>query len=141
MAEARSAPSDAPERLCLQVGAQRIVVEIDPRLAPRTWEALRALLPMHSVDLHYARIAGLEIMFIVPLLLPLENATDVQDLGPGAVAYFPDRQLICLYYGPLQDEAAMATVLGRVHDLAPLEQVGEQVRRRQGALAEVSVCR
>ena len=127
------------ERLCVRVEAETVEVEIEPERAPRTWAALQALLPLRA-DLHYARIAGQEIMFIVPALVPLEHATDVQSLGPGAVAYWPDRQLVCLYYGPLQEEATSATVLGRVRDLAPLAAIGERVRRRQGLLAEVSRC-
>jgi hypothetical protein len=127
------------ERLCLRVGDDSVEVDVAPGGAPRTWAALKALLPLRA-DLHYARIAGQEIMFIVPFLLPLEHAADVQSLGPGSVAYWPERQLICLYYGPLQEEAASVTVLGRVRDLTPLEAIGERVRARQGAMAEVSAC-
>ena len=124
---------------CLRVGDETIEVDVDPAGAPRTWAALAGLLPLRA-DLHYARIAGLEIMFIVPFLLPIEAATDVQDLQPGAALYWPERQLVCLYYGSPQEESATGTYLGQVRNLETLRAIGERVRERQGASAEVTRC-
>ena len=80
--------------------------------------------PPLRADLHYARIAGLEIMFIVPFLLPLKAATDAPGPSARRGAVLAKRQLVCLYYGSPQEESATGTYLGQVRDLEILWRVG-----------------
>ncbi len=105
---------------------------LDPESAPVTCAALERLLPL-STTAHYAKIAGDEFMLHLPVVLDVERARPVAVLPPGCVAYWPDRQLFCVYYGRLQEEDATVTVLGQVVDnLDALAAAGDRLRRPYG---------
>jgi len=124
-------------RIQLTIQDEVIVCELLTEVAPVTCEAIQALLP-YEADLHYAKIAGEEILFGVPLMLPLEHRQEVHGLPAGSVVYWPNRQVFCLYYGAPQEEAATVTVFAHVvGNLEGLRRVGEGVRLRQGASVRV----
>ncbi|HLN14534.1 MAG TPA: DUF3830 family protein [bacterium] len=105
---------------------------LDPESAPATCAALERLLPF-STTAHYAKIAGDEFMLHLPVVLEVERARPVAVLPRGCVAFWPDRQLFCVYYGRIQEEDATVTVLGQVVDnLDALAAAGERLRRPHG---------
>ena len=103
------------------------VIDLFEKEAPASLRAISTLLPL-EIDLHYAKIAGQEVYGMVPLILPLENRKKVGDLDAGTVAYFPDRQMFCIYHGEVQPEDAMVTVLGKLRPDPGLFEVLESVK-------------
>jgi hypothetical protein len=105
---------------------------LDPRAAPMTCAALRALLPI-TTTAHYAKIAGQEIYAHLPLIVDPEHTKTVTGLHKGAVVFWPERQLFCVHYGRIQEEDAQVTFLGHVtENLDGLRAAGEELRRAQG---------
>jgi hypothetical protein len=126
-----------PRGMRLRVGEELITCELLHDGAPRTCRAIADLLPLEG-ELHYAKIAGEEVFFGIPLLLPVEHGAHVPDLPAGSIVYWPVRQVFCLYYGQPQDEAATVTVFARVtENLEGLRRIGEQVRACQGERVRV----
>ena len=108
------------------------LVALDPQSAPMTCAALDSLLPV-TTTAHYAKIAGHEFYLHLPLFLEVEHLRRVSDLTPGTVAFWPERQLLCIYYGHIQDEDAAVTALGRVvENLSGLAKTAEAMRERLG---------
>jgi len=108
------------------------VARLDPESAPTTCAALGTILPL-STTAHYAKIAGDEFMLHLPLVLDVERARPVAALPRGCVAFWPERQLFCVYYGRIQEEDATVTVLGQVvENLDALASAGERLRRPSG---------
>ena len=118
--------------LQLKIDGEAITCELLNDRAPNTCRAIEELMPFRG-ELHYAKIAGEEIYFGIPLLLPLEQSSAVHGLPAGSVAYWPDRQVFCVYYGAPQEEAATVTIFARVtQNLLGLRRLGEEVRLQQG---------
>lgn len=112
-------------------------IEIFEKEAPRTVAAIKRFLPL-KIGLRYAKIAGQEVFGIVPFILPLENTARVSDLEPGTVAYYPDRQVICIYHGKVQPEEALVSVIGRLVPSEELFECFESVKNRSDAILYLS---
>lgn len=107
-------------------------VELLPSLCPQTLGRLNAHMPFRT-ELHYAKIAGEEIMGVMPFNAPLENTLEVSQVKAGMMVFWPERHLLCLYYGKMQEEAASISLLGYLKgDTERFTHAGEQVRREQG---------
>src|SRR5690625_1754400 len=92
---------------------QRYTIALDHAGAPNTLAQLQEHLPVR-IDLHCAKIAGRHIFWHAPFIAELERGQDVLSVPPGTLLYWPERQFLELTYGPLQEEAAQITVLGRL---------------------------
>ena len=122
------------KRIIIQIGDQIGLAELLEVIAPKTCEEICKLLPFEA-DLHYAKIAGEEIMSLVPIVLLHESnaIVKVNDIKTGSIAYFPDRQMICIFYGKIQEEDAKVTIFARItENLEGIKKEGEKVRIYQG---------
>lgn len=122
------------KRITIKIGDQIGLAELLEVIAPETCEEFCKLLPF-EVDLHYAKIAGEEIMSLVPIVLPHEpNAIiKVNDIKTGSIVYFPERQFICIFYGKIQEEDAKTTIFAKItENLEGIKKGGEKVRVYQG---------
>ncbi len=118
--------------LILSAEGVRVEIALDIAAAPRTAQALVDSLPAR-VDLHCAKIAGDQILWPAPFVMPLESARDIQGVGPGAFIYYPKRQFLEIMFGPLQDETASVTILGQVSaGLDGLARIGKIVQKDHG---------
>lgn len=91
------------------------------------WNAL----PVEG-ELHYAKIEEKEVFFMIPLFFRVEEPKPVT-FEQGTVAYWPNRQFICIYYGekPLSlfGYAILAKITGNLEGII---QEGEEVKFHQG---------
>lgn len=107
--------------LRIRVGDRELTAEwIDG--APDTREALTEALP---VDGEAARW-GDELYFQVPVDVPAENAS--ADVPVGAVAYWPQGNALCLFWGPTPASVGSepratspVNVVAVIDDVSPLE--------------------
>lgn len=113
------------------------VIDLFEKEAQTSLKAISCLLPL-KIDLHYAKIAGQEVYGMIPLILPLENKKKVGDLDAGTVAYFPDRQMFCIYHGEVQPEDAMVSVLGRLRPDPVIFDILEGVKTNDSVLLILS---
>lgn len=98
---------------------------------PLTCKAVLDLLPL-KVDLHYAKIAGQEVFSIIPLIMPVEKVSNVTDLEPGSIAYYPGNQMFCLFYGQPQPEECDVTVFGKLKASDEFKSELDKVWKAQG---------
>ena len=128
--------------LVLTLNQTSAVARLDPGAAPKTCAALASMLPF-TVTAHLAKIAGHEFYFHLPLFLEVEYRQRVAELAEGTVAFWPERQLLCVYYGPIQEEDASVTRLGMiVENLSGLARAAETMRPHIGrVIATVHVAR
>ena len=118
----------------ITIGSNRALARLDRDMAPATCDAIAGLLPFKGTA-HVAKLAGDEIMVHLPLILDMERRSAVADLSPGAVAFWPERQVFCVYFGAIQDEDAEVTLLGHVDEgLAQLVSAGETLHSAGGGL-------
>ena len=124
--------SEPRASLVFETGDERVEIRLDLESAPRTLKALVDLLPM-QIDPHCAKIAGDQIVFLVPFIQPFEGGVNINEIAPGAFIYYPERQFCELMFGDLQDEEASVTPLGEAGDFVPaLRRIGERLQREQG---------
>ena len=83
-------------RISMHFGGRSCVIELLDEEAPETIRGISSLLPLQTMLAH-AKFAGEEVMFMVPRLFRRENI--VGSVSPGDVAYYPDRQTVCIFYG------------------------------------------
>lgn len=135
---ARTLGKSRVTRLQLTIGQHQFDVEVLlPRTSP-TFVRLCDICPWQA-ELHYAKVAGEEVMIPVPFLLPIENPAQVANIEPGSLCYWPDRSLLCCYYGTTS-EAETVTVIGKITgDLHRLREAGHNVRVRPGAIARLAL--
>ena len=105
------------------------------RILPDTDELLLTkifnLLPFLS-ELHYTKISGEGLYLFVPFFIPPDRTTHVGTLSRGTVAYWPNRQLLLIYYGKFEKEDASVMVLGEIDQgLEEISALGEQVKKCQ----------
>lgn len=113
-----------------QICSMRLLLDKAPRLC----RSFSALLPITSFALH-AKFAGDEFYFMVPKLWEAENV--VASVEPGDVAYYPDRQTVCVFYGEIVPFGA-AGLFGKIVDgLDGLKAIGP--RMWKGAFAQIHV--
>ncbi|MFX0196322.1 MAG: cyclophilin-like fold protein [Candidatus Hodarchaeota archaeon] len=128
-------PCGGPEFMdTLKVRIDKEVFEIDVSgtTSPKTLEILKPFLPF-KIELHYAKVAGEEVMGMMPFHTPLEREIEVAQARPGMLVYWPPRQLLCFFYGKMQPESAHVNVLGYLkNDLEKFASYGESVRKDQG---------
>jgi hypothetical protein len=118
--------------IALSLGSATATVALEYDAAPQSCRALGRLLPV-TTTAHYAKIAGHEFYVHLPLFLEPEQRRHVGELAEGAVAFWPERQLLCVYYGRIQDEDATVTRLGRVvGNLSGLAAAAEVMRAALG---------
>ena len=95
-----------------------------------TAQKIYAALPMHAEGSTW----GEEIYFSTPVYADLENPREV--LEEGELAYWPDMQAFCIFYGPTPASrgeeiraAGPVNVVGRItDDISPLKEVRSPVR-------------
>jgi hypothetical protein len=128
--------------LVLTLDRVSAVARLDKAMAPKTCAALVSVLPF-SATVHLAKIAGHEFYVHVPLFLEVEHRQRVAELAEGTVAFWPERQLLCVYYGCIQQEDASVTALGMViENRSGLAQAAESLRSKLGrVIATVHVSR
>ena len=118
--------------LTIELNNNAFQIELLPELCPKTLKKLENHLPFRT-ELHYAKIAGEEIMSVMPFSSSLENALEVSQARAGMLVFWPDRHVLCLYYGQMQEEAAAISLLGYLKGgPEQFAQAGEHVRRGQG---------
>lgn len=118
-------------KLEFEINGVTATCELFENDVPKTCNAIIDLLPCET-ELHYAKFAGQEVFGIIPLLMPLEKYSLVSELETGSVAYYPDRQLLCIYYGEVQEEEAGVTVIGHLISDEKFINEMENVRDNQG---------
>lgn len=119
-------------RIRVTLDSASATAELDANAAPNTCTALASILPYEGVA-HYAKVAGEEFLVHLPLALDTEQGKSVMDLSAGAVVFWPERQLLCVYYGRIQQEDATVTLLGRIiENLDGLVDAAERLRCSQG---------
>lgn len=119
-------------RLALTLDGQDFTVSCHDASAPRTLAALTALLPL-PLQLHTPKIAGNHIYWHAPLVADAEAPVDVLATPPGALVYWPVRQMLKIVYAPLQDQPAAVTVLGTLDGpVTPLAELAARLRSQQG---------
>jgi hypothetical protein len=89
--------------------------------APNTVRGISQMLPLDTV-LGHAKFAGEELIFMVPGMFERENI--VGSVASGDVAYYPDRQTLCIFYGEIVPFAKVGLV-GKVSSgLDTLRKIG-----------------
>jgi len=106
-------------------------VQILPHASKALVKRIFNLLP-YSSELHYTKISGEGLYLCVPFFMAPENVTSVSTLTRGTVAYWPNRQLLLIYYGKFEKEDASVMLLGQIDKgLDEISVLGEQVRKTQ----------
>ncbi len=95
------------------VNGKTAIGELYDDEVPLTCKAVLELLPL-KMDLHYAKIAGQEVFSMIPLIMPVEKFSNVTDLKPGSIAYYPGNQMFCVFYGKAQPEECGVTVFSEL---------------------------
>ena len=122
-----------PEILIFKVEGVEHEIVLDASRCPRTLSQVKAALPA-VVDIHCAKIAGSHIMWPVPFVERVEDASDVLDMPAGSFFFWPERQYLEITYDALQAETASVNYLGQVRgDIAWLREYAGRQRQRQGA--------
>src|SRR6185437_984714 len=130
--QARAVLHAALMLLNLDIEGAAFPLRCDPALAPHTLAKLAASLPQR-VDLHCPKIAGSHIYWGAPFVAEQEGAHDVMRLPDGAFFFWPERQMVEIAYGTLQEETASVTLLGRCEgDLKALACIGRRIAETQG---------
>lgn len=119
------------DKLLISINNNKAHILLHNQEASHTIKKIKSILPQR-IDLHYAKFAGQEVFGILPIIIPLENKKNVNNLEKGSVVYWPERQFLCIYYGEIQEEDANVTVIGKL--LANEEFINEmeKVRYKQG---------
>jgi len=108
-------------RLKLAIGPHTCTIDLLDDAAPQTVRGITRLLPLETV-LGHAKFAGEELIFMIPEMFERENI--VGSVAPGDVAYYPDRQTICIFYGDIVPFAKVGLV-GKVSSgLDTLRRIG-----------------
>ena len=121
-------------RVAVTINQARAVIAVGPEAPPALTRRLAGILP-YATELHYAKISGQSVLFLVPFFVAPQQAVHVSRLVRGTVAYWPNRQQILFYYGAFEKEDASVLVLGRIAE--GLDQVaasGEALRQGTPAL-------
>jgi hypothetical protein len=98
-------------RIAVTVNEARAIIEVAADAPPPLSRRLHDLLP-YTTDLHYAKISGQSVLFLVPFFVPAQAAVHVSRLARGTVAYWPNRQQILFYYGAFEKEDASVLIVG-----------------------------
>ena len=120
-------------RVALTINGAPAVIDVSPDAPSSLRRRLAACLP-YETELHYAKISGQSVLFLVPFFIPPQQAVHVNRLARGTVAYWPNRQQMLFYYGAFEKEDATVLVLGRISEgLDRVAEAGEALRRGGGA--------
>lgn len=123
-------------RISMHFGGRSCVIELLDEEAPETIRGISSLLPLQTMLAH-AKFAGEEVMFMVPRLFRRENI--VGSVSPGDVAYYPDRQTVCIFYGGIVPFAQVG-LIGRVTEGLPtLREAAPSLWRSGPCPAEVKL--
>jgi hypothetical protein len=116
-------------RVALRINHALAVIDVAPDAPTALAQRLAELLP-YTTELHYAKISGQSVLFLVPFFIPPQQTVHVNRLVRGTVAYWPNRQQILCYYGAFEKEDASVLVLGRISEgLDRVAAAGEELRR------------
>lgn len=101
--------------------------------APQTCNIIWDKLPLEG-DLHYAKIAGKEVYTIVPILLrpPIEKGMSTTTLDLGSIIYYPNRQMLCIFYGPTKETVEVLVIAKIIENLEGLIKEMDKVKVKQG---------
>jgi hypothetical protein len=123
--------SSHPSHFFIHAGAVSTRVQILPNASSALVRCMIDLLPFGS-ELHYTKISGEGLYLFVPFFIPPENVTHVSTLSRGTVAYWPNRQLLLIYYGNFEKEDAGVMLLGRIDKgLDEISSMGKAVKTAQ----------
>lgn len=125
-------------RVKIRIGDQTALATLLEKDAPWTCDTIWNALPVRG-ELHHAKFAGEEVMFIVPLVFSPqgeEKQTPIAAVEPGSILYWPNRQLIAIFYGPTQqgeEKGEEGTVFCKViQNLQGLSEECKKVMYKQG---------
>lgn len=119
-------------RVALTINGAPAVMDVSPDASPPLVRRFAACLP-YETELHYAKISGQSVLFLVPFFIPPQQTVHVNRLARGTVAYWPNRQQMLFYYGAFEKEDATVLVLGRISEgLDRVAAAGEALRRGVG---------
>jgi hypothetical protein len=126
-------------RVGVRINHALAVIDVAPEAPTALPQRLAELLP-YTTELHYAKISGQSVLFLVPFFIPPQQAVHVNRLVRGTVAYWPNRQQILCYYGAFEKEDASVLVLGRISEgLDRVAAVGEALRMGSQAVVHLAV--
>ena len=126
-------------RVALRINHALAVIDVAPEAPTVLRRRLAELLP-YTTELHYAKISGQSVLFLVPFFIPPQQTVHVNRLVRGTVAYWPNRQQILCYYGAFEKEDASVLVLGRISEgLDRVAAVGEALRMGSQAVVHLAV--
>jgi hypothetical protein len=124
-------------RVALTINHAPALINVAPEAPNALRRRLAGLLP-YTTELHYAKISGQSVLFLVPFFIPPQQAVHVERLVRGTVAYWPNRQQILFYYGAFEKEDASVLVLGRFAEgLDQVAAAGEALRRGAPAIVRL----
>lgn len=124
-------------RVAVTINQARAVITVAPGAPAALTQRFAGLLP-YRTELHYAKISGQSVLFLVPFFVPPQQAVHVNRLVQGTVAYWPNRQQVLFYYGAFEKEDASVLVLGRIEEgLDQVAAAGEALRRGTPALVRL----
>lgn len=107
-------------------GKDVCTAEIWDEKVPFLAKAFREALPVMSIAQH-GKIVGDLLFFSMPMVLPPENASPLQDIcrdrrrtngtAAGSVCFYNPRQQVCIYYGDdVADEPFDLSYIGEIVD-------------------------
>lgn len=117
------------KKIEIVIGENRTTAVMLENKAPKTCEAIWNALPMKST-VNHAKISGGEIFWMTPLVLDQENQTVKQEAGN--ICYWPDRQMIAVFYDDLPGVGAV-TLFAQIEDgLEEIQKAGRRNWVKQG---------
>ena len=122
------------KKIEIVIGENRTTAVMLENKAPKTCEAIWKALPMKST-INHAKIAGSEIFWMTPLILEQENQTVKQEAGN--IAYWPDRQMICIFYDDSPGVGAV-TLFAKIKDgIEEIKKAGSRNWVKQGEVVSI----
>lgn len=113
------------QQFVLTVGDERAVCELLDTRAPGIAKRFGECLPLESFAIH-AKFAGGEMIVMVPFVADPEN--EIFSVSRGDVAYFPDMQTLCLFYGDVVPFGKVSVFARVVENLEGVRRVAERLQ-------------
>lgn len=113
------------ERFVLTVGTERAVCELLDAQAPGIARKFAEHLPIESFAIH-AKFAGGEMIVMLPFFADPEN--EILSVSQGDIAYFPDMQTLCLFYGDVVPFGKVSVFARVVENLSGMRRIAERLQ-------------
>lgn len=112
------------QRFVLTVGDERAVCELLDARAPRIAARFAECLPIESFAIH-AKFGGGEMIVMLPFTADPEN--EILSVSRGDIAYFPEMQTLCLFYGDVVPFGKVSVFARVVENLDGVRRVAERL--------------